>query len=234
MKYKKIITFSFDDGVEQDKRFIEILNEYGLKCTFNINSGLMGRKDTLVIDGKNISHHKIKSEEVKSVYEGHEIAGHTLTHPHLTTVDDCEIIRQVEEDRLTLSSLVGYEIKGFAYPGGGVNCNDHVADVIRKYCGVDYARTIIHSRNFELQDDLYLFNPTTSLVKNKEELLSLANEFLSLKTDDLKMFYVWGHSYELDIHDDWQFFRDFCEMISGNDDILYCTNREAFDYMKNN
>ena len=34
----KAITFSYDDGVTQDRRLIEILNRYGLKATFNINS----------------------------------------------------------------------------------------------------------------------------------------------------------------------------------------------------
>ena len=38
----KALTFSYDDGVTQDKRLIKILNKYGLKCTFNINSGLFG------------------------------------------------------------------------------------------------------------------------------------------------------------------------------------------------
>ena len=32
---KKAVTFSFDDGVTQDIRLIEIFNKYGLKGTFN-------------------------------------------------------------------------------------------------------------------------------------------------------------------------------------------------------
>lgn len=39
---KKAITFSYDDGVTQDIRLIELLDKYGLKCTFNLNSGLQG------------------------------------------------------------------------------------------------------------------------------------------------------------------------------------------------
>ena len=35
----KVLTLSYDDGVVQDIRLSEILNRYGLKCTFNINSG---------------------------------------------------------------------------------------------------------------------------------------------------------------------------------------------------
>ena len=31
----KALTFSYDDGVTQDARLIEIFNKYGLKATFN-------------------------------------------------------------------------------------------------------------------------------------------------------------------------------------------------------
>ena len=34
----KAITFSYDDGVTQDIQLVNLLNKYGLKCTFNLNS----------------------------------------------------------------------------------------------------------------------------------------------------------------------------------------------------
>ena len=34
---KKALTFSYDDGVTQDIRLIEIFNKYNLKATFNLN-----------------------------------------------------------------------------------------------------------------------------------------------------------------------------------------------------
>ena len=104
---KKAITFSFDDGVTQDIRLIEIFNKYGLKGTFNINSGLLGLPGELVRNGEKINHTKVKASEVKSIYQGHEVAVHTLTHPNLTTLDEETIIRQVEEDRMALSNLSG-------------------------------------------------------------------------------------------------------------------------------
>ena len=39
----KAVTFSFDDGLTQDIRLLEILNKYDLKCTFNLNSERLGR-----------------------------------------------------------------------------------------------------------------------------------------------------------------------------------------------
>ena len=125
----KAITFSYDDAVKQDIRLIEILNKYGLKGTFNLNSGALGQSASIVREGVEIRHDKNAAEDIRHIYEGHEIAAHTLTHPTLTKVEsDTEIIRQVEQDRLRLSELAGYEVVGFAYPGGGVNNNDRVAN----------------------------------------------------------------------------------------------------------
>ena len=98
---KKAITFSFDDGVKQDVRLIEILNKYSLKGTFNLNSELLGNKNTLDCFGKIVSHDKLDPSEVASVYKGHEVAAHTLTHPNLTTLSEQEII--------TLASIVERE-----------------------------------------------------------------------------------------------------------------------------
>ena len=233
MGYKKILTFSFDDGITQDERFINILNKYGLKCTFNLNSELLGKEGNLTIQGKKINHTKIAPELIKDIYKGHEVASHTLTHPNLTTLSPEEVVRQVENDRSKLSELVGYEVQGFAYPCGGINSNRAVADLIKNKTSVKYARTIVHSYNFDVQKDLFLFKPTASLTKNKVKLLELCDEFLNSSSDKLQLFYIWGHSYELDVEDDWDFFEKVCRKLAGREDIYYCTNTEAFEYIKN-
>ena len=232
MDYKKILTFSFDDGITQDERFINLLNKYGLKCTFNLNSELLGKDGYLMIQGKKINHTKIAPELIKDIYKGHEVASHTLTHPNLTTLSPEEVVSQVEEDRRKLSDLVGYEVQGFAYPCGGINSNRVVADIIKNKTPVKYARTIVHSYNFDVQKDLFLFKPTASLTKNKEKLLELCDEFLNSNSDKLQLFYIWGHSYELDVEDDWEFFEEVCRKLAGREDIYYCTNIEAFEYIK--
>ena len=43
----KVLTLSYDDGVVQDIRLIEIMNKYGLKGTFNINSALYLPEDAV-------------------------------------------------------------------------------------------------------------------------------------------------------------------------------------------
>ena len=47
-KKLKAVTFSYDDGTTQDIRLIELLNKYGLKSTFNLNSGLFSKNKILI------------------------------------------------------------------------------------------------------------------------------------------------------------------------------------------
>ena len=224
---KKAITFSYDDGVTQDIRLIELLNKYSLKCTFNLNSELLSKKGMLIRQSKRIAHYKIHTEDVKHVYEGHEVAVHTLTHPNLTQCDDKEIVRQVETDRLNLSELVGYEVVGMAYPCGGVNNDDRVANIIRKSTGVKYSRTIATNNCFDLQENLYRFNPT-SYHLDFEKMMQLGREFLEFKPKEPKVFYIWGHSYEMDYGADyWVKLEEFFKLISGKEDIFYGTNNEV-------
>lgn len=224
----KAVTFSYDDGITQDMYLIELLNKYGLKCTFNLNSELLGKNGMLERGGKRISHYKIQPQDVRKVYEGHEVAVHTLTHPNLTTLDDAEIIRQVEEDRKNLEELVGYDVVGMAYPCGGINNDDRVARIIKENTAIRYCRTITNTDSFELQDNLYRFNPNVYHVLEWERLMDMGRKFIELKPDTPQILYVWGHSYELDYEPDYRSkMEEFFKLISDRDDIFYGTNKEV-------
>lgn len=226
---KKAVTFSYDDGTTQDIQLIELLNKYDLKATFNLNSERLGVNKILIREGKRVSHYKIHPEDVRYVYEGHEIAVHTLNHPLLPKLDDAEVIRQVEQDRLNLSALAGYEVIGMAYPGGGVNNDQRVADLVKNHTGVKYARTITSTGSFDPQAELHRFNPTCfHPALDPTEAMALAKKFLEMDTDTPQIFYVWGHAFETEYHSDgWRQLEDFFALISGHDDIFYGTNAEV-------
>ena len=223
---KKAITFSYDDGVTQDIRLIEILDKYGLKCTFNLNSELLGLSGSLIRGGVKVNHTKNSTNEIAEIYKNHEIAAHTPTHTCLLELADDEVIRQVEEDRKNLQDISGKQVVGMAYPGGGVNFDEHIAELIRKNTGIKYARTTMSSYCFDLQKNLFTFKPTVYHT-DWDKMIQLGAEFIQLETEIPKLMYIWGHSYEFDINDSWDRFEKFCQMISGRDDIFYGTNSEV-------
>ena len=67
---KKVLTLSYDDEVTQDIRFVGILNKYGIKCTFNLNSGTFGIKEKCVHykNGVEVDHIKISRKQKKTSY----------------------------------------------------------------------------------------------------------------------------------------------------------------------
>ncbi len=223
--FRKALTFSYDDGVHQDARLIELFNAYGMKATFNLNSALLGKEGALVRNGVEIRHDKVDPDKAASLYRGHEIAGHTLTHPGLVTLPDDEVVREVEDDRRALSKIAGYEVAGMAYPGGGQNHDGRVARLVREKTGVKYARTIISSYSFAAEQDLYRFRPTVYHLEF-DRVEELIDRFLALEPETPSVFYIWGHSYEFDAWDFWDRFEGWLRKLSGKDDIFYGTNRE--------
>ena len=235
MDKRKAITFSYDDGVQQDKRLIAILDKYGLKCTFNLNSGRPGDKmayeRTVFNVTKTLQHHNIPQDEIKEVYKNHEVAAHSAHHPILTTLSDREILLEMGEDAKCLEKIVGKKVNGFAYPGGLCEYyNQRVKNIIKNNTQLYYGRTARSCYSFDLPTDLMIFHPTVSHreVQAREEL---ARKFLDLNPDKPQLFYIWGHSYELDASEQaWREFEGFCQMLSGREDIFYGTNDEVFQY----
>lgn len=224
----KAVTFSFDDGVTQDIRMVELLDKYGLKATFNLNSETLGLPTIMIHKNSHrISHYKISPGDVRELYKDHEVAVHTLTHPNLTTLDEAEIIRQVEEDRKNLEALVGYDVVGMAYPCGGVNNDDRVAAIIREHTKIRYARTLACIDSFDVRENMYRFDSNARILQF-DRLATLGKQFLEMQPDKKQIFYIWGHSYEMDFDTkNWMQFEAFCQMISGHDDIFYGTNTQV-------
>ena len=48
---ERALTLSYDDGVQQDRRLVALLRKYGVKATFNLNSGRLGRTERSRIFG---------------------------------------------------------------------------------------------------------------------------------------------------------------------------------------
>lgn len=217
----KAFTLSYDDGVTQDIRFIELINKYGLKCTFNLNSKIQTPDSHWVSKGTSV--YRMAPDGLKELYQGHEIACHGQTHANLVKLTPEEVVVEMEEDRKRLTERFGTRPVGMAYAGG--DYNESVANILRDM-GFAYGRTIDRSGNYDIPDDLLTYAPTCH--HTDPELFSLAEKFLSLTPDKPQLFYVWGHAYEFDVNHDWDRIEDFFRLMSGHTDIFYGTNREVF------
>lgn len=220
----KCVTLSFDDQITQDFRLVEIINKYGLKSTFNLNSGTFGLKGTVTAHGVSVSHNKIKREEAKNLYKGHEIAVHTVNHPDLCKLSKEEIIKEVTEDMKSLSELAGYTVNGMAYPYG--TYNEEVISTLKE-CGIKYSRTVVNTYDFKLPDEFLAWHSTMHF--GDEGMMDIVDKFLSSDSSEPELLYIWGHSYELDAAGTWELFEEFCKKLSGRDEIWYATNMEVYN-----
>lgn len=222
---EKVLTFSYDDGNTQDIRLIEIFRKYGLKGTFNLNTGLFLDEAPEGTGGR-----KLTWEEAKALYipNGQEAAVHTLTHPWLVSLSQPEIVREVTEDRKNIEKNFGVICRGMAYPFGCYNENTEEA---LKTAGIVYSRTAGSTHRFDFPDNW--LELTGTCHHDDPKLMELAKEFAAndARWDICRMFYIWGHSYEFDRNDNWELIEHFGEYIGNREDIWYATNIEIYDYV---
>ena len=222
---RKAFTLSYDDGVCQDRRLVAMFNQYKVKATFNLNSGRQSYANGWTHPcGLEIRH--LPAEEVVSLYAGHEVAVHTVNHPHLESLTPAEIISEVRQDRLTLEDRFGSAVEGMAYPFG--TFSDQVVDCL-KACGIVYSRTVISSGRFDIPRDWLRLEATCH--HNDPRLMDLAKKFVEEKSSEPRLFYLWGHSYEFEANDNWNVIEDFAAYMGGREEIWYATNIEIYDYV---
>lgn len=216
----RAVTLSYDDGAGADRRMVETLNRYGMKCTFNLNPGSM-----------KLDPNYVQLPELAELYYGHEIAAHGFTHPHLHNLDLGGVAYQIVKCREQLETASGKIVQGFAYPYGLVEMPGLVQCI--ENCGIRYARVGGSTGKFELPTDFMRWNPTCHHADPK--LADLARVFLT--PDDLSrpgrirplLMYVWGHSYEF--NNKWERLEEVCQLLGGREEVWYVTNGELIDYL---
>jgi hypothetical protein len=212
-KYK-VLTMSYDDGREEDRRLVSLFDENGIKGTFNLNAGIDW-------DDK-----RVPLNEYKVLYKGHEVASHTYTHP---TIERCpieQVVAQVIEDRKGLEKIMGYPVRGMAYPNGSYT--KQIQDILPDL-GIKYSRVVGNTDSFALPRNYMEWKAT---CHHNHNLLELGQQFVDLfKKQYLYMMYVWGHSYEFSDKDNWEVMEEFCKLVGRREDTWYATNIQIYDYM---
>ena len=229
----KAVTFSYDDGVPQDKRLAEIFDKYGMKATFNFNCESMRELN-------------FTKEQIKEIflYKGHEIAVHGANHRANGNLRPIEGIKDVLDCRMELESKCERIIRGMAYPDTGITQmgNFGTYEGIKNYLkelDIAYSRTLGGDNNsFMLPADFHAWMPTAH--HDNPKIMEFVNEFLNIDYSINayharripRLLYIWGHSYEFDEKNNWEHIEKICSKLSNKEDIWYATNMEIYDYVE--
>ncbi|MBQ7839075.1 MAG: polysaccharide deacetylase family protein [Lachnospiraceae bacterium] len=214
---KRIVTFSYDDGHENDARLVRLFNQYGVKGTFHLNGGTKN-------DGgmENTDLPKL----LKARYQGHEISCHTMSHGWPARMPCQSLIAEITENRRFLEKAAGYPAIGMSYPSGDY---DEDVKTAMKMCGIVYSRTGKKTMDFGLPDDFLEWHPTC----HHRQALELCDRFLANLDSEWErpLFYIFGHSHEFHTEEDWNLMESILKKLSGNEKIWYATSIEIYRYM---
>ena len=179
---------SWDDGVVDDVRLIELLRRYRAKATFNLNPGLhqAGRAFSWRYGDKEVW--RLGSDELAAVYAGFEIANHSLTHPSLPDLSEVDLAREVGDSRRLLQDWFQQPVRGFCYPFG--TFNPTVKEAIRA-AGHRYARTVAEYDEVFPPGDPLEFGVSCRFADP-----AFWSRYEQAKANN-GVFFFWGHSYEL-------------------------------------
>ncbi len=223
---EKAITFSYDDGVQADRRLLDLFEKYALKGTFNLNSKTFDAQ---------CWHGKLNEAETLKLFSdcGQEIALHGARHVFLDKVPLAEAVREVATNREYLEEKFRRIVRGMAYAYGAFN--EDIKRVLRDL-GVVYARTTRSTSDFAIPRDFLEWNPTCHHTDGN--FAALTEKFLSFspsaqtKNREPLLYFVWGHSFEFDDNNNWDLFEEFAREVGGRADIWYATNIEIRDYIE--
>lgn len=244
---RKYFAWSFDDGLEQDKKIIEILKEFHMGATFHLNSGLLGdrtyegRIGNLGMTEKPASefdpdkrhllpyvpHFRIPEEEIREVYQGFEIASHTCHHVNLRKCSEEDRIHEISEDVKALSAIFDQDVCGFAYPYGmGAKQS---REALQK-AGIRYARLAKSDRSFRFPQDPLAMPFSCWHISAKT--FDVLDQFFQMDLNGEDAFFLmFAHGYEFDFEtkeSNWKKFRRICETVAAHEDVVCCSINDAF------
>lgn len=231
-----IVTTSWDDGHVLDRRLAGLLDRYGLKGTFYVSPA------SRELDPAE----RLSAEQIAELARGHEIGAHTWSHPDLTRIPLDEAVAEIEQGRKFIEDITGQPVTSFCYPYG--HHNRQLARALRRL-GFAYARTVSQYETggadprspgydpLAAGTTVHAYPHHSGLIKKLR--LAGYNPFKAARYRDWGrlaadafdrclaeggVFHLWGHSWEIDRHGDWDRLAKVFAHISGRDEAGYATN----------
>lgn len=193
-----LIATSWDDGLESDKRLLDILEKYQVRASFALSSQRY-QKTAVPNDIRDVeSYGWLMPLADLKLYRPHDICSHTVQHREQTLLSQAQIYFDLYQSKLQLAEMFQQDIFGVVWPYG---CSNELTKNIAKWVGYLYGRTTPHWSFFSWNLDFWDVVPLPWHTE-LSTLLALASSYVVLS----------GHTYELHSEADWKrldrFYRD--------------------------
>lgn len=172
----KKISLSVDDGCASDWQVAELAGKYGVDCVFY-----------WPVEWHSLAHENgyepLTFLWAEQIAEEFEIGSHTITHRHLTKLEDEEAKYEIYASKVMLGSLLGVDIKKFCPPRGYTNPSL-----------TEFTLEMYESQRLTKGPGLVHIHPNSGANNNKPW-----RECVDENTTE-----IWCHSWELDKYDLWK------------------------------
>lgn len=203
---ERIATLSFDDGGWQDEYVTKCLNDLGVPATFYLCAGYLDR-----------FHYHDLADRIPSVYEGHEIGSHSLTHADFQKVDAAQAFRECTEARHILRHYFHQPIDCFCWPYGVVS---RIGFTALRDAGYRYGRTVA------------LWQTKQNVIAPEYQIAVSHRIPLDIPTEELlthPYVHLFGHGYEIRDSRRAKDISGYVQFLLGHG-YRFVVNSVAFDY----
>jgi len=209
------VTTSWDDGHPLDFRIAGLLEKYGLTGTFYVP--------------RSAPRGVMTSDQIRELSSRFEIGAHTLDHVYLNRVSNAVAVEQLSGSRRWIEDLTGRSCQVFCFPGGKYRASQLPLVRAAGFLGartvellsirppepikglllipttaqVFAHRTSTYARNLLLRGrTIFPFRARDFL--HTRDWVALAERLLVRAVHAGGVFHLWGHSWEIEQHCQWE------------------------------
>ncbi|NMG16545.1 polysaccharide deacetylase family protein [Aromatoleum bremense] len=182
----RTVVITFDDGYADNLFAVEELQQRGMRATWFVVSGSIGREPSWPATGRPAGRLLNAAELREMQSAGMEIGSHTVSHVRLTEISEAHRRSELVDSRTEIEGALGNAISSFAYPYGVWDSDCVKAVEQAGYRGACTTRT-----GWALRDgNPYLLRRLT--VFNTDTASSIARK-LYLGDNDASWARAWSH-----------------------------------------
>jgi len=226
-----------------DMKLSKLLKMWGIKSTFYVPVSNRGVRLKPGLSDKELVH----------LSENFEIGSHTMTHPwSLPTLDRENAKKEIHDSKLVLEEVTHTTVTSFCYPRGLFN--NSVIEIVKEAryanarttenffltkgqmlrkgifkvgCTIQARNRRIMSRDAFLGDAYLVKHPgMVSKLPLFHKWNELAKYLFNQAYLQRGVFHLWGHSWEIELNNDWNRLYDVLSYIGNRKDVEYLTVSE--------